>query len=361
MARERPTGFDAQKGPAHSLSLKVLRISEPSSTDQSSGSTKWPEIPEILTAATLGYPTASEGEPSILNPLLSDQPAFGSAYVGQIFSCSVCVKNELSPNEDAASISGVRVAAEMQTPSQTIALELDPADAPESQADTLHSGGQIVQKMVRFDLKEQGNHILAITVTYTETSMSKPDGSSGGQASSGRVRSFRKLYQFLARQCLAVRTKTVELVSLKGLPDQARQSAGGRRAPSRLLLEAQLENMSRELITLEQLLIGYQTVHLTPRSPLQSTSLNWDVPLPTGEKLSSPTLNPDEVVQVAFLIQQQHHRQAPHPADGGREDGKPVEVGKDGRMILGQLNLEWRTAMGDRGILTTGWLTFRAR
>lgn len=161
------------------------------------------------------------------------------------------MKNELSQVEGELSISGVRVMAEMQTPSQTIALELEPAGADLQDHRDTFQPGEMLQKVVRFDLKEQGTHILAITVTYTETSMSKPDGSTGGQASSGRVRNLRKLYQFMAQQCLAVRTKTVELVPAKTSPDQARKSGGGRRSPLRLLLEAQLENMSQELITLE--------------------------------------------------------------------------------------------------------------
>lgn len=177
-------------------------------------------------------------------------PAFGSAYVGEIFSCTLCLNSEISDAEGDASISAIRVAAEMQTPSQTVALELNPAGPEsESQGGSLQPG-QTMQKIVRFDLKEQGSHVLAITVTYTETVMSRPDGSTAGsQASSGRVRTFRKLYQFVAQQCLAVRTKTVELSRAKG--SVSRPPRGAEAAGPRLLLEAQLENMSQELMTLE--------------------------------------------------------------------------------------------------------------
>lgn len=116
-----------------------------------------------------------------------------------------------------------------------------------------------------------------------------------------------------------------------------------------------IATVHRSTIFLYRLLMYDQTVHLNPRPPLQSTSLNWDVPLPTGEKLSSPRLNPREVVQVAFLIQP--NEQSSHEI----EDAGPLGPSKDGRMILGQLNLEWCTTMGDRGVLTTGWLTFRKR
>lgn len=72
-----------------------------------------------------------------------------------------------------------------------------------------------------------------------------------------------------------------------------------------------------------------------------------------------PTLNPREVIQVAFLIQQPHHDR--HDDDDDDDHAPSANVGKDGRMTLGQLNIEWRTAMGGRGLLTTGWLTFRKR
>lgn len=188
--------------------------------------------------------------PLTLNGFKLDHPqAFGPAYVGEIFSCTVCLKNELSQAEGEPRLSGVRVLAEMQTPSQTLTLELDPAGADMQAQGDLFQPGQTLQKIVRFDLKEQGNHVLAITVAYTET------GSTGGQASNGSARTFRKLFQFMAQQCLAVRTKTVELAPLKSSPDRGEQS-GGRLSPSRLLLEAQLENMSQELITLE---VGWWT------------------------------------------------------------------------------------------------------
>lgn len=90
------------------------------------------------------------------------------------------------------------------------------------------------------------------------------------------------------------------------------------------------------------------------RSPLKSTSLNWDVQRPDLEEVQPPTLNPREVLQVAFLIER---GEGSEEGDAGVEE--PVHAG--GRMTLGQLSLAWRTAMGERGMLSTGWLTFRKR
>ncbi len=172
-------------------------------------------------------------------------PAFGSAYVGETFACTICANNEVRKvnNDDSSpTITDVGIGAEMQTPTTTVSLTLDP---PNVDDEGVLSPGQTLQKIVRFDLKEPGNHVLVITVTYTETVAGGADGGSGGGGDQERVRTFRKLYQFLAQQSLAVRTKTVEMSVEGGSGD------GKARASSRYLLEAQLENVSEDLMTLE--------------------------------------------------------------------------------------------------------------
>ena len=62
-------------------------------------------------------------------------------------------------------------------------------------------------------------------------------------------------------------------------------------------------------------------------------------------EIEAPVLVPRDVIQVAFLIEQQ--------VAGGKEAQREM---KDGRIVLGQLSMQWRTAMGDAGILNTGWL-----
>lgn len=122
----------------------------------------------------------------------------------------------------------------MQTPSQVASLELEPTDDT-AQTDGLEKG-QSLQKIVRFDLKEEGNHILAVSVSYTETLIGQDS-----QAASGRVRTFRKLYQFVAQPCLSVRTKSSELPPLE-VEDKTLGPYGKARL-FRFALEAQLENV----------------------------------------------------------------------------------------------------------------------
>lgn len=226
----------------------------------------------------------------------------------------------------------------MQTPSQVVSLELEPAGDP-TQTEGLQRG-QSLQKIVRFDLKEEGNHILAVSVSYTETLMGRDS-----QAASGRVRTFRKLYQFVAQPCLSVRTKTSELSPME--VDNKSLGPYGKTRLLRFALEAQLENVGDDAVVVEQ-------TRLNPRPPFKSQSLNWDFEEPGRPNALPPTLNPRDVLQVAFLVEQEE----------GQQDGLEAlqkDMRRDGRAVLGQLSIEWRGVMGDRGFLTTGNLLTRKR
>ena len=194
-----------------------------------------------------------------LLPFQSSLPsAVGSAYVGETFSCTLCARNE-APQVDGASgggvvvvvVSDVSIVAEMQTPSVTVALELDPPPAEaDAETDTTRepalAPGQTVQKIASLNLAEPGNYTLVVTVTYTERSSRGLE--SAAATATERVRTFRKLYQFLAQQSLAVRTKTVELE----LPAEGGSVAAKTQA-TKYLLEAQLENVTQDRLTLEVL------------------------------------------------------------------------------------------------------------
>lgn len=204
----------------------------------------------------------------------------------------------------------------MQTPSQTLNLELG---GDERQSADLEIG-RSTQKIVRYDLKEEGNHVLAVTVTYTEAPKTLDDEEIEKMA--GRVRTFRKLYQFIAQQCLTIRTKTGSL-------------PGGR-----AILEAQLENMGDGPISLEM-------VNLGTKKGWKSISLNWEgsTGVDAGDDpRDTPLLRSRDVMQVAFLVQ-----------PDGTVERKDDESTTD-KIVLGQLSIEWRSACGDRGVLSTGRL-----
>lgn len=149
--------------------------------------------------------------------------------------------------------------AEMQTPTQTVRLGLLPPGSSAQEENTKPSHS--TQRIVQFHLKEEGNHVLAVSVSYTETE------GQDGQATSGRVRSFRKLYQFLAQPCLSIRTKASEL-SPKEVEDRALGPYGKGRLV-RFVLEAQLENVGEGAITLE---VGKPSVLRTFEALMEPTA-----------------------------------------------------------------------------------------
>lgn len=270
----------------------------------------------ILAQASKPYPSAPADDPFPLTPLLQLPPAFGAAYVGTTFACTLCANNDISPSSSATTIRNVEVAAELQAPSGTIALSLSGQDAP-----TALPPGATLQRVVRHDLKEDGQHVLAVTVTYHEYGHGKEE--------QGTKRTFRKLYQFIAQPAIGVRTKFGELKN---------------RQPSALrkfVLEAQLENLTETTVVLD-------SVNLNLAPGLTNKSLNWDASSASNprEKEGNPVLAPQDVMQVAFVLQQ--------------IEGKELEV-KGPRILMSQMHIDWRGPMGEKGELTTGWLACRGR
>ena len=235
----------------------------------------------------------------------------------------MCANNELPPDSERQ-VTSVRIGAEMQAPSGTTTLEM----TPNAQEAAKVSPGKSLQEIVHFELREVGNHTLAVDLSYSETTVSKDQ-----IASSGRVRTFRKLYQFVARPCLGVRTKVSNLPS--GDSDDTQSPA------ARYVLEAQLENFADGRITLE-------SPTLNPKPAFKSTSLNWDTKGSNRHESKKPSMAPRDILQIAFLVEQQ-------------KDGPGKEMTKDGRTILGNLDIQWRNVMGDSGFLSTGWLTTKKK
>lgn len=269
--------------------------------------------PEISLAYPLPNPTSSN---FILTPLLTLPESFQSAFVGEVFSCTLSANNELPPTDKTRSISGVRIGAEIISPSNPSGASLD-LDVPKDASSASFQPGDSLQRILKLSLQEEGDHTLAITVTYTETTVSAE-----GTAAGGRIRTFRKLYQFVATQLISVRTKACDVD--KGV----------------LVLEAQLENMGNYGVVLE-------TIKMHPKEPFLSRSLNWD--MPGAQTTRAAVLNPRDIYQIAFLLEGEHEKNAQETVS---TTGNPEQ-----RFIIGQINIQWRSAMGDKGSINTGWLT----
>ncbi|SPQ27388.1 6273ecae-73e0-4ff6-bc61-aa80113a87b4 [Thermothielavioides terrestris] len=260
MSHQRYPSHDAVKEP-HSVSLKVLRLSRPSLVAQyplqpplSSPTSHPPPLPASLAYSNGAgnasganadnplQPPPTNPAPFVLSPILNLPPSFGSAYVGETFSCTLCANHDIPEGAPPKTIRDVRIEAEMKTPSSPapIKLALLPYTSSDANNDaptttTTTAGVDLtpphattLQRILAFDLKEEGNHVLAVTVSYYEAS-----------ALAGRTRTFRKLYQFACKASLIVRTK----------PGALPARPGGAR---RWVLEAQLENCSEEGMLLER-------------------------------------------------------------------------------------------------------------
>ena len=178
--------------------------------------------------------------------------------------------------------------------------------------------GTTLQRILAFDLKEEGAHVLGVTVSYYEAS-----------ALSGRTRTFRKLYQFVCKPSLIVRTKPGLLTSSSAAAAAAGKEGGVRR---KWVLEAQLENCSEEGVVLER--VGLEA----------EAGLWWEGCNEWGGG-RRPVLQPGETEQVCFVV-------------GEEEVDGVAEV--EGRVVFGVLQIGWRSEMGNRGFLSTGRLGTRA-
>lgn len=213
----------------------------------------------------------------------------------------------------------------MKTPgaSSTVTkLNLLPADdgAVGSSSGVDLEPGETLQKIVSFDLREEGNHVLAVTVSYYEAT-----------ELSGRTRTFRKLYQFICKSSMIVRTKAGPLRRVGGEGEEGK-GAGPR--SRRWVLEAQLENCSEDVIQLENVLLDL-------RDGLEYSDCNWEM-----GGVPRPVLHPSEVEQICFVVRE--------------KEGASVADEADGRTVFGTLSIGWRGEMGNRGFLKTGQLGSRS-
>ncbi|CAK4026860.1 Hypothetical predicted protein [Lecanosticta acicola] len=321
MATHTRTRSGTLSGP-HAVSLKVLRLSRPSLASQ----TPLPPTNfannssiDIPPSAGLASPNGDPKSGFPLTPLLTLPAAFGAAYVGETFTCTLCANNELSPDTAThrKSITSVKITAELQTPSKPDGhqLQLEKSSEGDLEDGNPLLPGNTLQRTLRYELKDEGPHVLAVTVTYTETLHT----STGEAATAGRARTFRKLYQFVSQQLLAVRSKITESKRETGV------------SARRWILEAQLENVGEASVVLER-------VGLREKEGIRSEDMQGE------EGREAVVLKPQDVEQVMFVLE---------------EVEKSDEGG--GRVPLGQLDIDWRSAMGEKGNLTTGWLSSRGR
>ncbi|QIW98276.1 hypothetical protein AMS68_003794 [Peltaster fructicola] len=305
-----PPPYSMLRSGPHSISLKVLRLSRPSlATQVPLPGTDFGNGLDVDIRASLAYPSGDITSSFPLAPALTLPNSFGLAYVGELFACTLCVNNEL--DDDHKSVSAIKVTAELQTPSEQQGKALELKTLSVEQDGSFDLGQErTIQFNLRHDLKEAGPHVLAVTVTYTETTHAEQGDAT---ATGGKVRTFRKLYQFVAQHLISVRSKITE------------RKTGQKESLRQWIVEAQLENVGENSVVLED-------VSLKERDGVNATSCS-------DAKEDVISLKPQDIQQVMFVVKELTQ----HTAISKRQ--------------LGQVVVSWRGAMGEPGKLTTGWLT----
>jgi len=158
--------------------------------------------------------------------------------VGEVFAATLCANNEHNREEaggetkNKVRVRNVKIVAEMLGPGAGeagggIPLELE-GDVGGDVEGWLGEG-ETLQRVLKLSLREEGPHTLGVTVSYVEADVER-----------GRnvMRTFRKLYQFVAMPLLGVRTKAGDVVN-------------GKDGRVKYAVEAQLENVGERVVVLE--------------------------------------------------------------------------------------------------------------
>lgn len=162
MSRSSRAPSDASVQAPHSVSLKVLRLSKPSLAYQHPLPRQDEDVSiKVNSPAALAY---DDGLDLVLSPLLRLPATFGLLFNGETFACALALNNELPP-EDNRSITEANIVAEISTPAHPQPV---PIDLGEVQQATNLESGHTLQRIVKYDLREEGTHVLAVTITYLE-------------------------------------------------------------------------------------------------------------------------------------------------------------------------------------------------
>lgn len=287
--------MDPKEITEHLVALKVMRLTKPALV-----------YPKIITCDSKDLPG------NILNNYLKDDAAsvtqmetlaagqflllpqsFGNIYLGETFSCYVCVHNET--NQPVQSVS---IKADLQTNSQRI-----PLTTHQNQTSVMLGVDETLSDVIHHEVKDIGTHILVCEVTY--------------MSNYSTLASFRKYFKFEVMKPLDVKTKFYNADS------------------DDVYLEAQVQNITSGPITLEQ-------VALESSQQFSVRSLNETV---DGASVfgNITLLQPQESCQYLYCLS---------PKENVSKDIKLLVAAKN----IGKLDIVWRSNLGEKGRLQTSQL-----
>jgi hypothetical protein len=287
--------------PAHSISLRVLRLSAPTF------SKRYPLVIETTSTFSEAVHVLQQTDLSISNEenelssirkafILSDivelPVAFGNVHLGQLFRCLIVIKNEA-----VSAVKNVMMKTEIHTENEEILLQSNiDKDRSEQKAslETMNQpmgifmqSSEVKSWKITYEMKEVGIHTLICQIDYVTMKEEQ--------------RSVKKFFKFKVINPLAVKTRIVE-----------------HKDQHMTYLEAQLVNTSKETLQFD-------------RIELQSVA-GYECSI-VGKK--EYILKSDEIAQVLFKVR-------------SKESWTKMKEN-----TIGHLDLYWKTMAGDREHLQT--------
>lgn len=287
--------MDSKEVVEHLVALKVMRLTKPALIS-----------PKIVTCDSKDLPG------NILNNFLKDDAtavtqmetlaagqflllpqSFGNIYLGETFSCYVCVHNET--NQPVQSVS---IKADLQTNSQKILLTTQ-----QNQSPIMLDVDETLSDVIHHEVKDLGTHILVCEVTY--------------MSNYNTLASFRKFFKFEVMKPLDVKTKFYNAES------------------DDVYLEAQVQNITSGPITLEQV-----SLESSQQFTVQSLNEFNDTCSVFG---NVTLLQPQESCQYLYCLS---------PRENILKEIKLLAAAKN----IGKLDIVWRSNLGEKGRLQTSQL-----
>ncbi|XP_041978922.1 trafficking protein particle complex subunit 13 [Aricia agestis] len=286
--------MDSKDQVEHLVALKVMRLTKPALVSPKIVTCDFKDLPgNILNNFLKEDATAVvQMETLAVGQFLLLPQSFGNIYLGETFSCYVCVHNET--NQPVQSVS---IKADLQTSLQRVPL------TTQNQKPIMLDVDETLSDVIHHEVKDLGTHILVCEVTY--------------MSNYNTPASFRKFFKFEVMKPLDVKTKFCNVES------------------DDVFLEAQVQNITSGPIILEQVTLeGSQQFSVKSLNEIDDgTSVFGDVTL----------LQPQESCQYLYCLT---------PKESIAKDIKLLAAARN----IGKFDIVWRSNLGEKGRLQTSQL-----
>lgn len=286
--------MDSKEAVEHLVALKVMRLTKPALVSPNIVTCDSKDLPgNILNNYLKDDATAvSQMETLAAGQFLLLPQSFGNIYLGETFSCYVCVHNET--NQPVQSVS---IITSLQTNSQRIELTAQEGTTP-----TMLDVDETLSDVIHHEVKDLGTHILVCEVSY--------------MSNYNTLASFRKFFKFEVMKPLDVKTKFYNAES------------------GDIYLEAQVHNITSGPIIFEQVsLESSQQFTVSSLNEVNGESVFGEVTL----------LQPQESCQFLYWLK---------PKENMAKEVKPHGPMRN----IGKLDIVWRSNLGEKGRLQTSQL-----